>query len=699
MAAIMFASCTDTTTTKVAIEKPENNPLLMEWSGEFGIPPFDQIKLEHYMPAIKYAMAVNNAEIDAIVNTKEYPTFENTIVPFDRSGQLLGKVSTVLGATTSAETTPEYQKLEKELTPINSKHYSAISLNEKLFARIKAVYDNQEGFDNEQKLTVKKYYDSFARNGATLDPEKKEELKKLNNDLSMLYLKFRENTLGETKGFKLYVDTEAELVGLPKSFITAAAEAAKADGNEGKFLFKANRVSMTPLLMYAQNREIREKIYNGYYQRGHNDNEWNNEAVIRDIANKRVVKAKMLGYSDFGSYKLDNNMAKTSENCVSFLTDLWTATMSVAKNERADMQTIMSKEHPGETLKPWDWWFYTEKVRKEKFDLDVELIKPYFELNQVTKGAFDLATKLYGIEFKERPDLPILMDEVKCWEISESGKHIGLIYMDFHPRDGKRAGAWCGRYRSAGYTPEGERIHPIINIVCNFTRPAGDIPALLSIDEVQTLFHEFGHGLHGLFSDGSYKAISGSMPRDMVELPSQIMENWSTEPAFMREYAKHYKTGEVIPEDLISKINKSSTFNQGFLTGEYLAAALLDMKYHDWKEVKEGVDIDQFEKETLTELGLIEEMLPRYRSGFFNHAFGGDGYSAGYYVYIWAAVLDADAYMYFKNSGDLYNRDIAAKFRKNILAGSGQGDPMDQYFKFRGEKPNVESLKSIRGLD
>lgn len=700
MVAATLGACSQTE-EKTACCIAETNPVLMKWDTQFGVPPYDKVSIEDYKPAILFAMEKHSAEIDAIVKNTEAPTFENTIVAYDKAGELLGRASTMLGGITSANTTPEYQALNKELTPIRTKHYSSISLNEGLFNRIKFVYDHKADnkYDSEQIRTIDKIYNDFARNGAALDADKKKELEAINSKLSMLYLQFGENTLNETKEFKLVIDNEADLKGVPEGVKIAAAEAAEKAGESGKWLFKANRVSMTPIFQYCENREIREKLYNGYYTRGHNDNAYNQEGVIRDIANLRVQKANILGYPDFASYKLANNMANNPENCIEFLMDLWKATMDVAKKERADLQAMMNKDFPGEKLQAWDWWYYTEKVRKAKFNLDSEAIKPYFELTAVTQGAFDLATKLYGIEFTEVKGLPTLCDEVKSWDITEDGKHIGSILMDFHPRDGKRSGAWCGRFRSASYDANGKKIYPIINIVCNFTRPAGDIPALLTIDEVETLFHEFGHGLHGLFSDGSYDRISGDMPRDMIELPSQIMENWSMEPEFLKEYAKHYKTGEVIPDETISKIVKSSTFNQGFLTGEYLAAALLDMKYHAWKEVKPNIDIDKFEKETLAELGLIDEMLPRYRSGFFNHAFGGDGYSAGYYVYIWAAVLDADAFMSFVNSGDLYNQEIAAKFRKYILAGSGQGEPMDQYFKFRGEKPTVDALKTIRGLN
>lgn len=672
-----------------------SNPFFTEYTTPFQVPPFDQIKLEHFMPAFDEGIKENLAEIQAITDNKEEPNFENTILAFDQSGELLRKARIFFNLN-SANTNDEMQALAREITPKMSAHRDNIMLNMDLFKRVKAVYDkrNDLNLDAEQLRVVEKYYQDFERSGANLSAEQQAEMRKLNEELSMLSLQFGENTLAETnKNFKMVVENEADLKGLPEDVIAAAAALAKRDSMEGKWIFTLQKPSMIPFLQYAENRELREKLYNGYLNRGNNNDKFDNKEIIAKIAKLRDQRAKLLGFPNHAEYTLDVNMAENAQNVDEFLMKLWTPALERAKAERADMQAMINKEGGKFKLEMWDWWYYAEKVRKAKYDLDASQIKPYFELQNVIEGMFYVSNKLYGINFIKRTDIPVYHEEATAYEVQEAdGKHIGVFYMDYHPRPGKNNGAWCTSYRSQAYK-NGQMITPVVSIVCNFTRPAGDVPALLSFDEVTTLFHEAGHALHVLFTDGPYARTSGNVPRDFVELPSQIMENWASEPEVLRMYAKHYKTGEVIPEELISKLGKSAQFNQGFETVEYLAASLLDMDWHT-KEIT--TDAVSFEKASMDRIGLINEIAPRYRSTYFSHIFSG-GYSAGYYVYIWAAVLDADAFDAFKQSGDLFNPEIAAKFR-TLLTKSGSADGMTVYKNFRGQEPSIEPLLKRRGL-
>ena len=690
--ALITSSCQTTQEQK----KDMSNPFFTEFTTPFQVPPFDQIKLEHYMPAIEKGIAEQVAEIKAITDNNQEATFENTILAFDQSGDLLDKVSSVFSNLNSANTNDEMQALAREITPKMSTHDDNIMLNKELFQRVKAVYEkrNELNLDAEQLRVVEKYYRDFDRNGANLDDEKQAELRKLNDELSMAQLKFGENALAETnKNFKLVIDNEADLKGLPADVISAAADLAKKDSMEGKWVFTPQTPSMIPFLQYAENRDLREKLYKGYIMRGNNNNEFDNKQVIEKMVTLRDQRAKLLGYANHAAYTVDINMAKTPEAIHEFLMTLWTPALERAKAERADMQQMIDKEGGNFKLAMWDWWYYAEKVRKEKYDLDESQIKPYFSLENVVEGMIYTSNKLYGIQFIKRPDLPVYHEEATAYEVQEAdGRHIGIFYMDFHPRPGKRNGAWCTRYRDQSYK-DGQLISPVVSIVCNFTRPAGDVPALLSFDEVTTLFHEAGHALHGLFTDGPYSRTSGSVARDFVELPSQIMENWAKEPEVLRVYAKHYKTGKVIPEELITKLEKSAQFNQGFETVEYLAASLLDMDWHT--QPFEG-DVEAFEKAAMDKIGLIGEIVPRYRSPYFAHIFSG-GYSSGYYVYIWAAVLDADAFDAFKQSGNIFNPDHAAKFRE-LLKKSGSLEGMEVYKNFRGQEPSIEPLLKRRGL-
>ena len=672
-----------------------SNPFFSEYKTPFQVPPFNEIKLEHFKPATEAGIADQLAEIKAITENKETPNFDNTILAFDNSGELLTK-SRIFSNLNSANTNDQMQALAREITPMLSAHRDNIMLNMDLFKRVKAVYEkrNSMNLNHDQVRLVEKIYNDFERGGANLPEDKQAELRELNKQLSMQTLKFGENTLAETnKNFKLVIDNKDDLKGLPDDVITAAAELARKAGQDGKWIFTLQKPSMLPFLQYAENRSLREKLYKGYLNRGNYNNAFDNKEVIANIIKLRDQRAKLLGFPNYAAYVVDENMAKTPENVDSFLMKLWVPALERAKTERNDMQAMIDKEGGKFKLESWDWWYYAEKVRKAKYDLDGAQLKPYFKLENVIDGMFYVANKLYGVKFIKRTDIPVYNDEVMTYEVQEAdGRHIGIFYMDFHPRAGKNNGAWCTTFRSQSYK-NGQKITPVVSIVCNFTRPSGDVPALLSFEEVTTLFHESGHAFHSLFTDGPYKRTARDVPRDFVELPSQIMENWASEPEVLRVYAKHYKTGQVIPEELISKLTKSAQFNQGFETVELLAASLLDMDYHT--NAFNG-DVAAFEKASMDKIGLIPEIAPRYRSTYFSHIFSG-GYSAGYYVYTWAAVLDADAFDAFKQSGNLFNPELAAKFR-TLLTKSGSDEGMTIYKNFRGQEPSIEPLLKRRGL-
>jgi peptidyl-dipeptidase Dcp len=691
MSMLFFAGC--------KTGKKAENLFFTEYQTPFQVPPFDKIDTSMYLPAFLEGISRNNAEIDAIVKNTAVPDFENTILAFDQSGKLLTRVSKVFYNLNEAETNKQMQAIARQLSPIISKHSDDIALNEKLFAKIKTVYEKRHDLrlDSQQIRVVEKYYRDFERQGANLSPEKKDQLRKLNSELSMLSLTFGENLLAETNdNFKLVIENKNDLDGLPQNAVNGAAETAKEKGLTGKWVFTLSKPSMIPFLQYAKNRELREKIYRGYFMRGNNGDKNDNKATVAKIVKLRVEKARLLGYDSYAAYVVDENMAKTPANVNSFLQKLWTAALPVAKNEAVEMQKIIDREGGKFKLQPWDWWYYAEIIHKEKYNLDENELKPYFSLSNVRDGMFLVAGKLYGISFTKRTDLPVFQKDVETYEVNEAdGTHLGVLYLDYYPRAGKRGGAWCTDFRSAGWE-NGKKVTPVISVTCNFTKPTGDVPALLSWDETTTLFHEFGHALHGLFTEGKYIRTAGNVPQDYVELPSQINENWASEPRVLKSYAKHYKTGEAIPDQLIEKIEKSGLFNQGFVTIEYLAASILDMDYHGLTEPND-VDVEKFEKDAMTRIGLIPEILPRYRSTYFAHIFDG-GYAAGYYVYIWAAVLDADAFDAFRSSGDIYNQELAGKFRKYCLAESGNDEGMVQYRKFRGQDPSIDPLLKRRGL-
>ena len=674
------------------------NPFFTEYTTPFGVPPFEQIKVEHYKPAFLKGMEEQTAEVEAIVNNPDKATFENTIVALDRSGELLMKVAYAFSGQASVNTNDEIQALEQELSPLLSKHSDDISLNPKLFARVKSVYENQAklNLDKEQKKLLEETYKGFVRGGANLDADEQAELRKLNEQISMLELTFGQNSLKETNAFQLVVDKKEDLSGLPETLIAAAAATAKEAGLDGKWVFTLHNPSVMPFLQYADNRALREKIFNGYINRGNNGNEADNKKVVRDLITLRLEKAKLMGYDDYASFVLEDRMAKSSDKVYALLNEVWTPALAKAKEELADINAEIRKEGGNFEAEGWDWRYYFEKAKKAKFDLDENQVRPYLKLDNVRDGAFYVANKLYGITFTPVRNIPLPHPEAQAFECKDQdGTHLGILYFDFFPRASKRGGAWCGTYRSQTYK-DGKRLAPVVTIVCNFTQPAEGQPALLSADEAETLFHEFGHGLHNLFKDVHYYGVSG-VPRDFVELPSQIMEHWVFEPEVLKVYAKHYQTGEVIPAALIGKLDKSGKYGQGFATTEYLAASLLDMDFHILKEVHDGADVMMFEKAVLGDRGLLEQIPPRYRTTYFNHTMGG-GYTAGYYSYIWAEVLDADAYEAFKETGDIFNPEMAAKFRTYVLTPGGIDDAMDMYKNFRGKEPGTEPLLKNRGL-
>jgi len=683
-----------------ACTKNETNPFLVEWDTPFGTPPFDKIKLEHYLPAYDAGLKAQNEEIDKITGNKDEATFENTIVALDETGSLLRKVQRVFSAMNGAMSSEELQKISKEISPKITKHNDDINLNKALFARVKTVNDKKKSLSltTEQNKLLEKYYKTFVRGGINLDEKSKAEFRKLNEKIALLTLNFGENVLKETNKFELVIDSKDDLAGLPETSIAGAAETAKEKGYEGKWVFTIHKPSMLPFLQYSTKRELRKKIYTAYFMKGDNGDELDNKKIINELVNLRLQRANILSYNNHAEYVLEEQMAGTPKNVYDLLNKLWAPALKRTNAELNDMQQIIYDEGNKFKLEPWDWWYYAEKLKIAKYNLDESELRPYFDVENVIAGVFGLATDLWGVQFEERNDITKYHPEVKVFEVKEKdGKHIGILYTDYFPRASKRAGAWMDAFRKQ-YKKDGKMISPIIYNVGNFSKPTGDKPALLSVDEVNTLFHEFGHAIHGLLSDCTYESISGtSTPRDFVEFPSQVMENWSLHPDVLRKYAKHYETGEVIPDELIEKIENASLFNQGFITLEYLAAAFLDMDYHTVSE-KQEIDVTKFEKASMDKLGLIKEIKPRYRSTYFNHIYSG-GYSSGYYSYIWSAVLDADAFSAFVEAGNVYDEKLAKLYRQYILSPGGTDDSMELYKKFRGQEPSIDPLLTKRGLN
>ena len=686
----------------VSCEKKVENPFLMPYNTPFDVPPFDKIKIEHYEPAILEGIKQNLTEIDAITSNTEAPTFENTIIPLDCSGETLEKVLLVMSNIGEAYKTDSLQEVIKKVSPMLSKHRDDISMNAKLFERVKVVYEGiaTGSYTPEQKLLIENKYKGFVRGGANLNPEQQEKLRQINQEMAMAAIQFGENLLAETNGYKIVIENKEDLVGLPESVIAMGAADAKDNGLEGKWVYTVQKPSMLPFLTYSQNRDLREKLYSGYYMRGNNGNANDNKEVIKKIVDLRQQKAEILGYPTHAHFVVDVNMAKTPDKVYELLNQLWTPALKVAKAERNEMQKMIDAEGGKFKLSAADWWYYAEKVRKAKFDLDEEMLRPYLSLEGVKQGIFNLTEKLYGLKYKKLTDIPTYHPEAEAYEVLEAdGKHLGILYLDFFPRASKSGGAWCTGFRDYKEKPDGTVQTPIVSIVCNFTKPTESTPSLLSYDEAETFFHEFGHALHGLFSKVKYHGLQ-NVPQDFVELPSQIMEHWASNPLYLKEYAKHYQTGEPMPDALIAKMEASGHFNQGFATTEFLAASILDMDFHTLTADKAKIgDVVAFEKESMDKVGLIPEIWPRYRSTYFNHIFGDVmGYSSGYYAYIWAEVLDSDAFEAFKESGDIYNKEIATKFRSCVLEKGGSKDAMELYTDFRGKEPSIEPLLKNRGL-
>lgn len=692
VAMFFMQSCTPKT------EQTMENPLLSEWNDRFGVPPFDRIKAEHFAPALEQAMSVHNAEIDAIVTNNDEPTFENTVLAYDNSGKLLERVELCFSLLCAAETNAEMQAIEQEMSPKLTAHSGAIMMNDALFERVKSVYERRGalGLDSLQLRLTEKLYRRFVRGGALLSVEDKEQLRKVDEELSAARVKYAANLLAANSGFELVISDQDDLDGLPSSIRDAAASEASARDMKGKWVFTTKKPSMLPFLTYSSKRELREKLYRGYLDRCNYNDSIDNKQVINDIVRLRTERAHLLGYPTHAHYVLDVQMARTPENVYAMMDELWTPALERAKAEMEAMREMMKEETGLDDFASWDWWYYAEKVRKRDYSFDESSLRPYFSLENVRSGIFELSNRLYGLTF--RPvQLPVYHEDCETYEVlDEKNEHLGVLYLDYFPRDGKSSGAWCGEYRTQSFDSEGNRIAPIVSIVCNFPRPTGGDPALLSIDETQTFFHEFGHALHNLFSQVKYGGLGG-VERDFVELPSQIMENWALEPEMLRRYALHHRTNDPIPHHLIEKLQRSRHFNQGFNTVELLAASLTDMDIHTIENYS-PIDVNEFERKMLNERrGLMEQIAPRYRYPYFSHIFDG-GYSSGYYSYLWAEVLDKDAYQAFVESGDIFNKRIATDFRNKVLARGGEADGMDLYRDFRGADPDRKPLLLGRGL-
>lgn len=692
--AVMLGGCAGNKSGNPATE----NPFFTEYTTPFSVPPFDKIKVEHYMPAFEKGMEEQRQEIEVIVNQRSVPDFENTIVALDQSGDLLRRVGAVFYGQNSANTSDEMQTLSKELSPLLSKHGDDISLNPKLFARVKEVYNRRMDFnlDKEQAKLLEETYKDFVRGGANLDTAQQAKLRELNSEIALLQLTFGQNMLKETNAYRLVIEKEEDLSGLPAALVAGAAEKAKAAGVEGKWVFTLNNPSVMPFLQFSDRRDLREQIFNAYISRGNNGNTEDNKEVVKKLVALRLEKAKLMGYEDYAAFALENRMAKEEGNVYGLLDEVWKPALQKAKEEAVDLQAMMKADGVEGELQGWDWRYYNEKVMKSKFDLDENQIRPYLKLENVREGMFYVANKLYGITFTELKDMPLPHEDAVAFECKDAdGTHLGVLYMDYFPRESKRGGAWCGTYRSQTYQ-DSTRIAPVVTIVCNFSKPSGGQPALLSPDEASTMFHEFGHGLHNLFKDVRYSGVSG-VPRDFVELPSQVMEHWVFEPEVLKVYAKHYETGKVIPADLIEKLEKSGKYGQGFVTVEYVGASLLDMDFHTLKEIPADFDVVKFEQNAMSRRGALNQIPPRYRTTYFNHTMGG-GYTAGYYSYMWAEVLDADAFEAFVETGNLFDQETAGKFRKYVLTPGGIDDAMVMYRNFRGSEPSIDPLLRNRGL-
>ncbi|MGM9871110.1 MAG: M3 family metallopeptidase [Muribaculaceae bacterium] len=676
-----------------------DNPFLSPYPDKYEIPPFEQIQPVHYLPALEAGIAEQNAAIKAITDNADAPTFDNTILALENSSPTLEKVAYVFFALTESNASPELDKISETFVPLYSKHSDEIMMNDDLFRRVKAVYDHRDKLEPDQKRLVDRYYKNFTRAGALLDPEKKEELKEINTELANLYLKFNKNLLSATNEFQIVVDDTTRLSGLPQSSIAQAADEAKARGEEGKYVFTLHAPSRLPLLQYADDRDLRRQMYEGYTSLA-SSGKYNNYPVINDILRARTRKAELLGFKDYGSYMTDNVMAKTVDNAENLLMQIWRPAVKKVEQEVKEMQALADKEGAGITIEPWDYYYYAEKVRKDKYDLDENVVREYFPMEQVRQGVFSMAERLYGIKFTPMPDAPKYYPEVEVFDVTDAktGEHVAVFMTDYFPRASKRQGAWMSEFKGSWTRPDGTSSRPVIYNVGNFTRPSAGSPSLLTLDEVETMFHEFGHGLHGMLSRARYKGQSGTnVDRDFVELPSQIHEHWAMEPEMLNSYARHYRTGEPIPADLVTKLQAAATHNQGFATAELVGAALLDLQYGKLN-LTDSIDVAEFEAKVSEKLGMPAQLTYRYRSPYFKHIFGSDGYASGYYTYLWAEVLDTDGFELFKEKG-IFDPASARAFKENVLEAGDSEDPMVLFVRFRGHEPSVDALLRNRGLD
>ncbi len=694
---LLYAACA-VALAGACTSNTHKNPFLSAYTTPYEIPPFDSISYSDYLPALEAGIEQKKAQIDSIVSNPEPATFENTIMPLERSGEILDRVATVFFALDESNSSPEMVEIAETFYPKYSQFGDEMTMNDALFQRIKTVYDNREGLDPDQRRAVESYYKNFVRNGALLEADKKEELKAVNTDLANLYLTFNKNLLNATNAFEIVVEDSARLAGLPQSSIAQAADEAKSRGMEGKWVFTLHAPSRLPLLQFADDRDLRQQMYEGYTNLAF-DGEYSNQPVINKILQARTRKAALLGFKDYGSYMTDNVMAKTVDNAEDLLMKIWEPAVARVHEEVAEMQSYANNHGDNITIAPWDYYYYAEKVRKEKYDLDENEVRQYFALDSVRNGIFSMAERLYGVKFTEMPDAPKYYPEVNVYDVTDAntGEHIAVFMTDYYPRASKRQGAWMSEFKGSWEKEDGTSSRPIIYNVGNFSRPSGDTPALLTIDEVETMFHEFGHGLHGMLSKARLKSQAGTnVDRDFVELPSQIHEHWAFEPEMLRSYAHRWDNGDTIPDALIAKIEAAATHNQGFTTSELVGAALLDLQYGKLNTT-EDIDIAAFEQQVSEALGMPAELTYRYRSPYFKHIFGDDGYASGYYTYLWAEVLDSDGFELFKEKG-IFDPETAQKFKENVLEKGGSVDPMELYVNFRGHEPSVDALLRNRGL-
>ena len=681
------------------------NPFLKKYNTEFEIPPFSKIDESDFMPAFTMGIDAHKKEIDSIIKNYENPSFENVIIALEKSGSLLDRVGAVFFNLSGSTSNEEIQNIEKDISPILSQHYDSISLNPKIFKKIKYLWDNIDNLNLsiEERKILEEKYKNFIRNGALLEGDVKEKYSSINQEISKLSVKFSQNLLAETNNFEIILN-ENDLDGLPDDIIALAKEEADKKYKETKdsiykykYIFTPHRSSLYPFLTYSKRRDLREKLYKGYIMRGDNNNEFDNKEITAKISSLRLERANLLNFATHAHYVLDNTMAKTPEAVYGLLDQLWQPALSRASKELKELQSLVNKEGGNFKIASWDWWYYSEKLRKEKYDLNDEELKEFFTLDNTIDGIFKTANKLFGLSFSERFDIELYHEDARVWEVRDKdGSHLGIYIGDYYTRSSKRGGAWMSTFKDQSNFDGRER--PIVVNVCNFPPPSNDRPSLLNLEHVTTLFHEFGHALHGLVTNTEYKSLSGtSVSRDFVEFPSQVLEHWAVEPELLKSYAKHYKTGESIGDDLILKMQNASKFNQGFANVEYLAASYLDMDWHSLT-TNEIQDTVEFEKNSLKKIGLIDEIVSRYRTTYFQHIYS-SSYSAGYYSYIWAAVLDSDAFSRFKNSGEIFNKDLAEKFRKYILEKGGTEDPMELYRSFAGGNPEISALLNDRGLN